>query len=168
MNINAMPARFFACLMSTFVFAVLLYPFLARADTPAQTQKAIQAVCNCAAASYDRRDLSGFMALYAPNFTEKSVPGRKSNRLQLIAGAAIIFANNDEKPTSSCTVSQVVSQGNQAKAVLHWHHVTHSLRSALAYTVIRDFQAQTLWKKTAGGWLEASADVTRSIIDYRR
>ena len=164
MNTKLMPAY------SPPAFAVvsLLCLISARADTPAQAQKAIQAVCNRTAASYDRRDLSGFTALYAPDFTERSVPGRRSNRLQLVAGAASIFADSNEKSTSSCTVSQVVSQGKQAWAVLHWHHVTHSLRATPACTIIRDFQAQTAWKKTASGWQETSADVTRSISDYHR
>lgn len=140
----------------------------ARADTPAQTQKAIQAICSRAAVSYDRRDLSGFMAMYSPNFTEQSVTGRKSNRLQLVSGAALLFANDNVKTTSSRIVSQVASQGNQVSAVLHWHHVTHPLRPVPAYTKIGDFQAQTLWKKTAGGWQEASADVIRSTTEYRR
>jgi hypothetical protein len=139
-----------------------------QADTPAQTQKAIQVACNHAAASFDRRDLSGFVALYAPNFTEESVPGRKSNRLQLIAGTASFFANNNEKTTSSCTVSQVVLQGSQAKAILHWDHITRSLRLVPAYTILRDVQVRTIWKKTAGSWQEASADVTRSVVEYRR
>ena len=164
---NFTKCRAFASIAVALSF-IPLCSFTARADTPAQTQKAIQAVCNRAAASFDRRDLPGFIALYAPNFTEGSVPGRRSNRLQLIAGTASFFANNNEKMTSSCTVSQVVSQGNQARAVLHWHHVTHSLRLVPAYTVVRDVQVQTLWRKTAGGWQEASADVTRSIVEYRR
>ena len=167
MNTTALPSRASACFFITLGF-ISLCPFTARADTPVQTQKAIQAICNRAAASFDRRDLSGFTALYAPDFTERSVPGRRSNRLQLIAGTASFFANPNERTTSSCRVSQAISQGNEARAVLQWHHVTHSLSSFPAFTLTRDVQVQTLWKKTGGGWQEASADVTHSTTDYRR
>jgi hypothetical protein len=167
MNTIVVRCRTSAAVAAAFIF-ISLCPSTAWTDTPTQTQKAIQVVCNRAAASYDKRDLSGFTAIYATNFTDKSVLGPKSNRLQLVSGAALMFANANEKTTSSCTVSQVISRGNQAKAVLHWHHDTRSLRSVPAYTITRDFQAQTLWKKTAGGWQEVSADVTRSTTEYRR
>lgn len=165
MNINATPYRVFTSATVTFSL-IFLCPFAARADTSAQTQKAIQAVCSHAAASYGKRDLSGFITIYAPDFTVRSVSGRKSNFRQNIAGIANSFAKDNIRANAVCAVSQVIPQGNQARAVLHWHYI--SVHSAPAYTLIRDYQEQSLWKKTASGWQETSGDMVSDALQYRR
>lgn len=148
----------------------LTYLSTARADTPAQARQGIQAVCDRAAASYGRRNLSGFMAMYSPNCVLRNVVGRKENFRQNQAGIAEIFAGNGYSSTAHCTASQVIPQGNQARAVLRWHYITRHSRSAsaLAYTVVRDYEEHSVWKKLPGGWLEMAADMTRDTVDYRR
>ncbi len=167
MNTNATQYPVVALLAVALSF-IFLRPFTARADTPAQTQKAIQAVCSRAAVSYQRRDLSGLIAMYAPNFTLTNVAGRKTNFRQSLAGIANLFARDNYKTTASCTASQVVTQGSQARVVLHWHYASRKLHASPAYTTTRDYQEQSLWKKTAAGWQEASADMVHDVVDYRR
>ncbi len=167
MNTNTMQCRVIASTVAAFSFA-LLYPSTARADTPAQTQKAIQAVCSRTAASYAKRDLSSFIAMYSPSFTLRNVAGRSFNFRQNQADIANTFAKDNLRASAVCTVSQVVSQGSQAQAVLHWHYVFRTKHGTLSYMVTRDYQEQSLWKKTAGGWQEVSADMTHDTVDYRR
>ncbi len=151
-------------------FAALTCPAKSRADTPAQTQKAIQAICDRASASVARRDLAGFMAMYAPDFTLKNVVGRKSNYRQLQASMADVFARDDYHEAGHCTVSQVVPLGNQARALLHWHFTDRHARSASApaYTYARDYVEESVWKKRPDGWHETSAQMTHDTIDHQR
>lgn len=150
--------------------AALTCPAKSRADTPAQVQKAIQAVCDHSVASTARRDLAGFMAMYAPDFTASNISGRKSNYRQIQAGVASTFARNDYHGVGHCTVSQVVPLGNQARALLHWHYTTVHTRSASApaYTYTRDYVEQSVWKKLPNGWHETSSQMAHDVIDYRR
>ncbi len=147
--------------------SIALCPLAVQADTSAQTQKAIQAVCSRAATGYGKRDLSSFVAMYSPSFMVRNVAGRKANFRQNQAGLANLFAKNNLQAKAVCSVSQVIPQGSQARATLHWHYVTQ-VQATTAYTVTRDYQEQSLWKKTAGGWQEVSADLTRDTIEYRR
>lgn len=142
----------------------------ARADTPAQTRQAIQTVVERATASYGRRDLFGFLAMFSPNFVVRSVGGRKETFRREQAGIASLFARNDYTAAAHCTVSQVVLQGDQARAIMHWHYVTHFSRSAAApaYTVVRDYEDQATWKKLPGGWREVAADQTHDTTDSKR
>ena len=98
----------------------------------------------------------------------RSVSGRKTNFRQNQAGIANAFAKDNLQASAVCTASQVVSQGSQARAVLHWHYVTRIVHGALPYMITRNYQEQSLWKKTAGGWQEVSADMTHDTVDYRR
>lgn len=147
--------------------AALIHSPSACADTPTQ---AIQAVCDRAAESYGRQDLAGFIAMYSPGYIVKSVEGHKANFRQVQSGMGIIFAKNGGKTTAHCTVSRVVVQGDQARAVMQWRYVILHSRSASApaYTIIRGYEASSIWKKLAGGWKETSADVTHNFLDYRR
>lgn len=151
-------------------FAALTCPAKSRADTPAQTQKAIQAVCDRASASVARRDLAGFMAMYAPDFTLRSVGGYRENFRQIQAGMANAFARDELHDVGHCTVIQVVPAGNQARVVLRWHYMDHRTRfaSAPAYTFTRDYEEQSVWRKLPNGWHEASGQLTHDVIDYRR
>ena len=141
-----------------------------QADTPAQVQKAIQAACDRATFSYQQRNLAGYNAMFAPEFSAAAVTGRRTNFLQNQANAADAFANNKQTITARCTVSQVVLQGNKAKAILQWHYVSHHFRSAStpAYTITRDYQEQALWKKSSSGWQEVIGQMTHDVIDYQR
>ncbi len=140
------------------------------ADTPAQARQAIQATCDRAAASYARRDLVGYMAIYSPDFSLRSVEGHKSAFRQVQSGMKIIFARNGTNTMSHCTVSQVVPQGDGARATVQWHYVVHRSRSASApaCTITRGYKAVAVWKKLPGGWKETSADVIRNdYLEYR-
>ncbi len=150
--------------------AALICPAKARADTPAQVQKAIQAVCDHAAACTARRDLAGFMAMYAPNFMERNVGGYKENFRQVQAGAANAFARDNYPSMGHCTGSQVVPLGNQARAILRWHYTAHTLcsSSTAAYTYTRDYEEQSVWRKLPNGWHEIGAQITHDMSDYRR
>ncbi len=116
---------------------ISLHLSTAQADTPVQTQKAIQAVCSRAAVSYQRRDLSGLIAMYSPAFLVRNVSGRKVNSRQNMAGFANIFAKDDFHASAVCTASQVILQGTQARAILHWHFVSRTVHAKLPYTVTR-------------------------------
>lgn len=105
-------------------------PAKAPADTPAQVQKAIQAVCDRAVASYGRRDLAGFMAIYSPDFVVSGVIGRKVGFRRNEANIANQFARNDYRGVGRCTVSEVLPDGSHARAMLHWHFTNHHSRSA--------------------------------------
>lgn len=150
--------------------AALTCPAKSRADTPAQTQKAIQAVCGHASASNNRRDLTGVIAMYALGFTASTVTGHKSNFRQLQANFAVAFARDNYHTVGHCTASQVVPLGNQARAVLQWRFTDRHARpaSASAYTYTRDYVEQSIWKKRPAGWHETSGQMTHDIIDYRR
>lgn len=56
-----------------------------------------------------------------------------------------------------------------ARAVLRWHYVSRIGRSASvpAYTLTRDYEEQSVWKKSAGGWQERGMDMTRDTLTYR-
>jgi len=126
----------------------LACPFTAQADTAAQARQAIQAVCDRAAAGYGRRDLSGSMTMFSPVFVLRNVTGRKVNFRQNQASVASAFASDEYSTVAHCTVSEVVPEGNQARAILHWHYITHHSRSASApaYTIMRDYEERTIWK----------------------
>ncbi len=113
---------------------VLIHSPGACADTPAQ---AIQAVCDRAAESYGRQDLAGFMAMYSPGYIVKNVEGHKGNFRQVQSGMGIIFAKNGGRAKAHCTVSRIVAQGDQARAVMQWRYVILHSRSASApaYTI---------------------------------
>ena len=161
-------------LLSAALIALLgtpTYPtHAAYADTPAQAQKAIQAACNRAAVSYARRDLSGFMGMYSPGYVSRTVTGRRGNFRQLQAGIARAFARENDSATARCVVSQVSAQGGVEGAVVRWHFVTRIGRtaSAPAYTLVRDYEEQSVWNKSGGGWRQTSADMTRDTLTYRR
>lgn len=149
--------------------AMLSHATAAQVDTPAQVQAALQAACSRSAASDRSRDLTGAMAMYAPNFVTTSVTGRKANFQQVQAGAAYAFARINNHSVGHCTVSQVTTRGDQAQAVLHWHYTTTLSRSASApaYTYVCDYQEQTTWKKLPGGWRETSAQATGHAVYTR-
>jgi len=143
---------------------------IARADTPAQTRQTIQAVCNRAAASYERRDASGFMAMHSPNFTARNVTGRKATLSQERAAIAKAMTRKGVYEAAQCLVSPVVFQGSRAAVVLHWRFTTHHARSSSvpAYTMVRAYDEQTTWEKVPQGWQEDSADMTRDVAEYKR
>lgn len=152
------------------VLVPLTCPAKARADTPAQVQKAIQAVCDRASASVTRRDLAGFMAMYASGFKGSTVSGWKVDFRQVQAGSANTLAESNCRYVSHCMVSPVMLVGNQARTVLRWHYVEHHGRSASApaYMYVRDDVEQTVWKKLPSGWHQTSSQVLRDVNDYRR
>lgn len=167
---RALPAAISAVIVLALIPGTLALTPIARADTPAQMRQAIQAVCDRAAASYGRRDLAGFMAMYSPDLLVRNVEGNPATFRQLQSGLKILLARNGPNATGRCTVSQVTPQGLGARAVLHWHYLIHRPRSksAPAYTIMRSYEATAVWKKLPGGWKEASADVTHNVIEYKR
>lgn len=149
---------------------ILNYLTPAQADTPAQARYAIQVVCNRAAMSFEKRDLSGFMAMYSRNLTIRSVPGIITDFRQTQSGVTNAFANNHYSATVRCTVSQVVPQGKGAKVVLRWHYVSHYTNGVAVqkYTIVRDYEERSFWQKFPPGWREMSSDIIHDVLSYER
>ncbi len=142
----------------------------ARADAPAQTRQAIQRICDHAVSSYQRGDAAGFMANRTPGFAERSTGGEITTLRQEKAWQMKHITRKGLHKVIHCRVSEVTIQGSRAKAVLHWEFITYHPRSssAPAYTLTRKYDEQTTWQKSPQGWLEASADMTHDILEYKR
>lgn len=148
MNTTILKFCTFASVAAALSFTALR-PSTARADTPAQTQKAIQAVCSRAAASYQRHDLTGIMAMCSPDCTIRNVMGRKITCRQSRGALAKAFTKNNYNPIVQCIVSQAAVQGNTANAVLRWHCIDHHQRSVSspAYVYIRNYKRMLFGRK---------------------
>lgn len=142
----------------------------AHADTPAQTRQAIQRICDQHISSYQRGDTAGFMANRSPDFAERSTSGVTTTLRQEQAWQMKHITRKGLHNVIHCRISDVTLQGSRAKAVLHWEFITYHTRSssAPAYTLKRNYDEQTTWQKLPQGWLEASADMTRDVIEYKR
>lgn len=142
----------------------------AHADTPAQTRQAIQRICDHAVSSYHRGDAAGFMASHSPSFVAREVNGRTATLHQEQVWLTKSLTRKGLHKVIHCRVSEVTLQGIQAKAVLHWEFIVHHVSSstAPAYTTKRNYDEQTVWQKSPHGWLEASADMTHDILEYKR
>lgn len=154
----------------TFSIYAAFFSVPTRADTPAQVGQAIQAVCNRATASFGKRDLSGFIAMYSPALTVRSVPGHVTDFRQTQVGFANAFANPHYRGTAHGTVLQVVPQGNHARAVLRWHYVSRYTGSLPSqnFMIVRDYEEQSLWEKSSRGWVETVSNISHDVLDYRR
>ena len=93
--------------------ASFLNPHVVHADTSTKLQKAIQAVCDRATTSYNQRSLSSFMEMFSRSLVTRNVSGRKFSLQQYQAEVSKDFATKNLTAIVHCTVSQVISQGNQ-------------------------------------------------------
>ena len=152
------------------IFGFNAFAPTAQADTPAQAQQAIQKVADRIAASYESQDVARFTAGHSSSFVVRNVQGRTATLRQEQDTFKRGMKGRKTPLAVHCRVSQVTVKGSQAAAVLHWSFADHHARSAsvLKYTYERDYDEQTLWQKSPHGWVEASADMTRDTVQFKR
>jgi hypothetical protein len=139
----------------------------ARADTPAQVQQALRLVCDRSAASYSRRDLAGYMAMYAPNCIITSASGKSATFLQFQAGTAREIAGKTMGVTRY-TVQYVTVQGDRAQARITRHFVKHFPTHKPAYTFTYDVVENASWIKQPTGWRMTAVQMLRDVQTYQR
>ena len=148
---------------------VVLAPHPARADTPQQVQKALQANANASIAALKRGDMKVYMSFQAPGMTLTNVAGQRVNLAQLRARQAQAMAHN-RTGDLRCTVTNVTVQENTAQATVtaHQSYRKAATATAPAWTYTRDYVEHDTCVRQGGKWLTTSIQLVRDVMAYSR
>ncbi len=148
----------------------LALPVLA-ADTAGAVQKALQASYDSRDKAVARRDISGTLAGYAPEFVGVSRTGRTHTLAEERADFAKTFALPAQTTTTQSAIEALTlaKSGTEAEVTLR-RHGTLTLADPAARavrTVVLDGVYRDTWAKKPGGWRLVREQVisTRAALD---
>ena len=131
-------------------------PVAIRADAASDAKAAIQAVYNKETAAVNKKDVKGSLAIYAPDYVEIGLSGKKRSLAETKKQMQSLF-EGQEKIKLKQTITKVTLAGNQA-TVLVKQHLEMTIVEPQTQTKListSDARVEDIWVKSGkSGWLK--------------